>query len=212
MHLYEPQKYPNLLPLIALSSNEIRQMVSSYTLEFPQERNREVEWGIKLPMFVDAFYKYVVVKQKIPTQKEFFDYYLFYNKDYFQKLNRPDLEPGILARAFRTYPSLVRDVYFNKFIEEKLGTRCQIIYNTRLDIEEGIDLMIITSRNNYGICFFTKTRRAYDGRKAKEHRHTLFDNVKFIEMPMEFQGSVKAGAFFLYGEKEYKELYNTLSN
>ena len=71
--------------------------------------------------------------------------------------------------------------------------------------------MIITKKNNYGICFFTKTRRAFDGRKVKEHRHTLFDNVKFVEMPMEFRGSVKAGAFFLYGDKEYNELYLTLT-
>lgn len=28
---------------------------------------------------------------------------------------------------------------------------------------------------------------------------------------MEFRGSVKAGAFFLYGDKEYNELYLTLT-
>ena len=37
------------------------------------------------------------------------------------------------------------------------------------------------------------------------------ENVKYVEMPMEFKGSVEAGDFFLYGEKEYNELYNTLS-
>lgn len=211
MHTYESNQYPNLLTAISLSSSEIRVMVSSYKLTFFSERNNEVEWRIKLPMFVDAFYAYIVKNQRIPTQQESFDYYLKYNTDFFQKLNRPDLESGIKARAYRTYPSLIRDIYFNKFIEERLASKCQIIYNTRLDIEEGIDLMIITSKNNYGICFFTNTRRAYTGRKAKEHRHTLFTNVKYVEMPMEFKGSVKAGDFFLYGEKEYYALYNTLS-
>lgn len=211
MHTYESNQYPNLLTAISLSSSEIRVMVSSYKLTFFSERNNEVEWRIKLPMFVDAFYAYIVKNQRIPTQQESFDYYLKYNTDFFQKLNRPDLESGIKARAFRTYPSLIRDIYFNKFIEERLASKCQIIYNTRLDIEEGINLMIITSKNNYGICFFTNTRRAYTGRKAKEHRHTLFTNVKYVEMPMEFKGSVKAGDFFLYGEKEYYALYNTLS-
>ena len=138
MHIYNPQEYPNLLPAISLTSEEIRNLVSSYKLTFSRERNREVEWGIKLPMFVDAFYAYIVEKQSIPNQKESFDYYLQYNKDFFANLNRPDLESGIMARAFRTYPSLVRDIYFNKYIEERLGAKCQIIYNTRLDIEEGI--------------------------------------------------------------------------
>lgn len=211
MHTYNPIEYPNLLPAISLTSEEIRYLVSTFKLSFYRERNREVEWGIKLPMFVDAFYDFIVKKQTIPNQEDSFKYYLQYNKSFFETLNRPDLDSGIMARAYRTYPSLVRDIFFNKYIEERLGTKCQIIYNTRLDVEEGIDLMVITQKNNYGVCFFTNTRRAYKGRKAKEHRHTLFENVKYVEMPMEFKGSVEAGDFFLYGEKEYKELYNTLS-
>ena len=211
MHIYNPQEYPNLLPEISLTSEEIMNLVSGYNLSFFHERNREVEWEIKLPMFVVAFYAYIIENQTIPNQEEFFNFYLQYNKAFFDNLNRPDLESGIMARAYRTYPSLVRDIHFNKFIEEKLGSKCQVIYNTWLDIVEGIDLMVITKKNYYGVCFFTNTRRAYTGRKAKEHRHTLFDNVKYVEMPMEFEGSVKAGDFFLYGEKEYNELYNILS-
>jgi len=209
--IFYVENYSNLLKSISLTSDDIRNQIVGYKLTFPQERNNELEWGIKLPMFVDSFYAYIVEYQTIPTQKEAFDYYLQYNKDFFNELNRPDLESGIMARAFRTYPSLVRDIHFNKYIEERLAARCHIIYNTRLDIEEGIDLMVVTKKNNYGVCFFTNTRRAYIGRKAKEHRHTPFDNVKYVEMPMEFKGSVEAGDFFLYGEKEYIELYNTLS-
>lgn len=210
MHVYNSIDYPNQLSSISLTSEEIKASVSNFKLTFFRERNKEVEWGIKLPMFVDAFYNYIFVNQSIPNQEESFDFYLQYNKDFFDNLNRPDLNSGIKARAYRTYPSLIRDIYFNKYIEERLGAKCQIIYNTRLDIEEGIDLMIITQKNNYGICFFTNTHRAYTGRKAKIRRHTLFDNVKYVEIPMEFNGSVEAGDFFLYGEKEYNDLYNIL--
>lgn len=194
-----------------MTSEKIRSLVGTYKLIFSCERNKEVEWGIKLPMIVDAFYAYIIDKQTIPNQEESFDYNLQYNKGSFANLNRPDLESGIMARAFRTYPSIVRDIYFNKYFEERLGTKCQIIYNTRLDIEEVIVLMVITQKKNYAVCFFTNTRRAYTGRKAKEHRHILFYNVKYVEMPMELKGSVEAGGFFLYGEKEFNELYNTLS-
>ena len=46
--------------------------------------------------------------------------------------------------------------------------KCHIINNTRLDIEEGIDLMIVIQRSNYGgICFFTNTDRAFSGKKLK---------------------------------------------
>lgn len=211
MHTFDIQNYPNLLPSISLTSSEIKDAISNYSLVFSKEKNQEVEWGIKLPMFVDAFYNYIVTKHQIPSQEDYFEYYLDFNKDFFSNLNRPDLHSGIKARAFRTYPSLVRDVYFNKLIFERLGNKCQIIYNTQLDIEEGIDLMIVTTKNNYGICFYTQTRRGFQGRAAKVFRHTTFDNVKYVEMPLEFNGSVHAGAFFLYGEKEYFELFNLLS-
>lgn len=211
MHTFNLSDFPNLLPQIHLTSDEIMRSIRNYKLTFSPERNKEVEWGMKLPMFVDAFYDYLVKNQSIPSQEVSFQYYLEYNKSFFQNLNRPDLDSGIRARGYRTYPSIIRDVYFNKYIEERLAAKCQILYNTKLDIEEGIDLMIITSKNNYGICFFTNTRRAYTGRKAKENRHIPFDNVRYVEMPMEFKGSVAAGDFFLYGEKEYIELYNMLS-
>lgn len=209
--IFSVENYSNLLKSISLTSDDIRNQIEGYKLPFPQERNNEVEWGIKLPMFVDSFYAYIVENQTIPTQKEAFDYYLHYNKDFFIELNRPDLESGIMARAFRTYPSLVRDIHFNKYIEERLGRKCQIIFNTRLDIEEGIDLMIVTKKNNYGVCFFTDTDRANKARIVKKKRHTPFDNVKYVEMPVNFKGSMKVGKYYLYGEKEYKELYNTLS-
>ena len=161
-------------------------------------------------MFVDAFYDYLVMRKSVPEQESFYQHYLEFNKHFFDNLNRPDLVSGIRARAFRTYPSLVRDIYFNKYIDERIGTKCKVIYNTKLDIEEGIDLMIVTNRNNYGVCFYTKTKRAYKGRIAKESRHTSFDNVKYVEMPLELKERVKVGDFFLYGEKEYFDLYNTL--
>lgn len=210
MHLFDSDKYTNLLYYISLSSNEIREAISLYRLEFPQERNQVVEWKMKLPAFVDTFYNTLIVHKKVPSQKEFIQNYFVFNKSFFEQLNRSDLESGIKARAARTYPSLVRDIYFNQYISEHLGTKCQVIYNTKLDIEEGIDLMIITRKNNYGICFFTQTQRGFIGRTKKTSRHTKFDNVKYIEMPLDFKGSVKAGEFFLYGEKEFNYLCKTL--
>lgn len=212
MHTFDITAYPNLLPQIQLSSAEIRSAISKYKVIFSQERNPKVEWGVKLPMFVEAFYDFLVKRQSVPEQEAFYQYYLEFNKPFFDSLNRPDLESGIKSRAYRAYPSLVRDICFNKYIDERIGTKCQVVYNTKLDIEEGVDLMIVTNRNNYGICFFTKTKRAEQGRKAKENRHTLFDNVRYVEMPLKFKGKGKKDAIFLYGEKEYAELYQKLKN
>lgn len=115
MHTYNQQNFSNQLKAILLTPEDIKYLISTYTLTSFREINREMkwEWGIKLPMFVDAFYDYILKKQTIPNQTESFDYYIQYNKEYFMNLNRPNLYSGIRARAFRTYPSLIRDVYSN---------------------------------------------------------------------------------------------------
>jgi hypothetical protein len=49
--------------------------------------------------------------------------------------------------------------------------------------------------------FFTNADRAFTGRKAKVHRHTPFNNAKYVELPIDFNGSVVAGDFFLCGDE-----------
>ena len=67
MHIYNPEQYPNLLPKISLTSDEIKAMVSTYKLTFLAERNYEVEWGKGLPMFVPAFYDFILNTNRIPN-------------------------------------------------------------------------------------------------------------------------------------------------
>ena len=63
----------------------------------------------------------------------------------------------------------------------------------------------------FAINLFTKTKRAFQGRSKKVNRHTKFDNVEYVELPVEFKGSYECGVFFLYRKKEYKELLNILT-
>lgn len=207
---FNPLDFPDLLQDISLSSVNIFDMIKDYKLNFVQLRDSRVEWKIAFPMFVDAFYKYVIKYKKIPVQREFFNYYQFCNKKYFRAKNYNDrIMEALKARAYRTYPSLVRDLYFNKLVKEKLDN-IFAIYNTKLDIEEGIDLMIICDGIYYAINLFTNTSRAHFGRTKKRDRHTKFSNVKYIELPVDFKGSLKCGNFYLYGDNEFQILKNNL--
>ena len=157
-------------------------------------------------MFARSFYVYLYKVGSVPTQEEFFDFYLNYNSEYFSS-NRfnPVIMEGIKARAFRAMPSLVRDVCFNKLVSENIQ-RYDTLYSLELDIEEGIDLLLYNESNIYGVNLYTDTRRAYDGRRHKENRHTRFDNVSYIEFPVKFGESHKVGDYFLYGMNEYNNL------
>jgi hypothetical protein len=92
-----------------------------------------------------------------------------------------------------------------KQIEEKIE-EATVVYNHRLDIEEGIDLLIKLEDKLYAINLFTDTARARIGREKKVSRHTPFENVQYVELPVKFNGSFKCGNFFLYGEVELNKI------
>lgn len=75
--LFRPEKYPNLLPKIRLSSQDIIDQISSYKLEFLQIHNNYVEWRLKLPPFISSFYDYILSFESIPKQSEAYRYYRF---------------------------------------------------------------------------------------------------------------------------------------
>lgn len=203
---YNFNNYPDLLGSIDLSSNDICKVIEPFVLNFPQIRNQSVEWGIRFPMFVDAFYDYVIKYKTIPAQQVFFDYYLFFNKSFFgEKKFESTILEGLRARVFRTYPSLIRDIYFNKYVRENL-TGVKVRYNTTLDVAGGIDLMIEKDNSFFAINLYTDTSRAYYARDKKRYRHMPFHNVNYIELPVNLKGSLKCGDFFLYGNLEFLNL------
>jgi len=206
MRVYYPEEYDNLLEKIDLTAKDIAEQIKDFKLSFSKVRNNVVEWEMKLPMFVDTFYKIVVESTKIPEQKEFVNKYLEECHSIIGKDLNDSIKAGIEARALRTYPSLVRDVIFNKYISEHCENLV-VKYNIRLDVEEGIDMMLETKDGKYiAICLFTETARAYIGRAKKQYRHSKFENVEYEEVPVNFKGSVEWGDFFLYGDKEYKQI------
>lgn len=208
--IYNPQDFKNVLPHISLSSDEIKKKIASYHLSFLRVHNKTVEWGMKLPMFARAFYAFIFNENDIPTQEQFFDYYIQFNNDYFSKANLgKDIMDGLKARAYRTYPSLIRDVCFNKYVQEHISGYTAT-YSLDLDISEGIDLMLSSGDKHYAVNLYVDTRRAYAGRAKKQYRHIPFENVTYIEFPVVFEDSHKVGDFFMYGEREYNILISKL--
>lgn len=202
MKILNVNSYPNLLDNLRLTSSEVCKIIESYNLSFPQVRNDKAEWKIAFPMFLTPFYKYVYNNNGVLKQDEFYNYYISENKAYFDAISfEPEILEGLKARIYRTYPSLVRDLHFSLFVKENIK-EAQIVYNRKLDVEEGIDLLIKLKDILYAINLFTDTTRAHIGREKKVFRHTPFENVKYVELPVNFKGSLKCGNFFLYGDAE----------
>lgn len=206
MAILDISKYSNHLDFFKISSKEIEKQIISFKLTFLKTRNEQVEWQMQFPIFLDSFYKYIYNKKKLPSQNEFFNYYLVDNKNWFSSNTiTTEVLVGLKARIFRTYPSLIRDLHFSKLLTEKIKDYT-IIYNKNLDVKEGIDLLLNVNKINIAVNLYTQTNRAFVGRNKKENRHILYENVYYIELPVEFNGSVIIGDFFLYGDREIFEL------
>jgi hypothetical protein len=206
MRFLDVRKYSNHLDLFKLSYNDIEDQITEFKLSFISIRNKKAEWGVKFPTFLDSFYKFVYNNGELPTQEGFYNYYLNNNKEWFAKNHfENEILLGLKARIYRTYPSLIRDLHFSKLIVKELEGY-EVIYNTNLDVKEGIDLLVMRNNIYFAVNLYTKTARALIGREKKETRHIKYDNIKYIELPVEFKDSLEIGDFFLYGRREVDQL------
>ncbi|MEI7752569.1 MAG: hypothetical protein WCJ71_10850, partial [Candidatus Omnitrophota bacterium] len=138
--------------------------------------------------------------------------YLQDNSEWFRSNSlTPSQMEGLKARIFRTYPSLVRDVHFYFFTLES-NAFDSVLYNEKLDIEHGIDLVIKKNSRLYAVNLYTDTKRAYVGRVKKQYRHQKLEGFTYVELPVEFKGSKKCGEFFLYSERELNNLIKIIGN
>lgn len=195
-------EFENLLEKINLTSTQIEEIIFNYKLDFLNYRNYEVENKIKFPMFLECFYDNLLKNKTILNQDEFAMHYARLNLEWFKNQNfSNDILSGLKARIFRTYPSLIRDLHFCLSLKEKNQYE-NVLYNIKLDVSHGIDVLIKKENKLFGVNLYTDTKNACDFRINKYKRHSVLPNIFYIELPVNFHGSKKCGDFFLYGERE----------
>lgn len=205
MKILNLEDYPNFLDLISLTDKDIIHQIVEFELDFINIRDKKVEWEISLPKFVTPFYNFIKEFNTIPDQSVYWLNYKIENESFFNE-NQFDKETlnAIQARIYRTYPSLVRDIHFSLLLKKKMD--CKVIYNEKLDIEEGIDILLIKDNKFLGINCFTDTEIARIGRNKKSYKHENFGNIKYIDLPVTISGAKSSGKFYLYGLSEIYKL------
>ena len=200
----------NTLDNVWLSSKKIEDQIKNYKLSFIQLRVPEIEYQIKVPIFVHPFYFLVLSEDRIPTQEEFWKEYCNKNKDFLNKLKLTDQQKmGLKARVFRTYPSLVRDIHFGSTIRET-DDFDDVFYNETLDVEYGIDLVVSKHKKNLGLNLFTNTKNSIEAREKKQYRPKKPIDLYCIELPIDFRGSKTCGDFFLYSGREMLKIKDNI--
>lgn len=195
-------EFDNLLEKVNFTSKDIEEKIKNFKLNFIQYRNPDVEHKIQFPMFLTCFYDNILQTQQVLDQRGFAVTYVKSNLEWLRKQNfSKEIKQGLIARIFRTYPSLIRDLHFSLMLKEKNEYK-NVLYNMKLDTVHGIDVILEYKNKLFGISLFTNTRNANEFRNNKLKRHVRFDNINYIELPVNFHGSNKCGDFYLYGTRE----------
>ena len=87
-----------------------------------------------------------------------------------------------------------------------------IIFNSNLDVKEGIDILINDGEYLFGISLFTYTKNSLDAREDKKNRHATYSNINYIEIPLMLYEYKKSGDIYLYGEEDMIKIKNRMVN
>ena len=105
---------------------------------------------------------------------------------------------GIIARALRAYPSLLRDLHFYVSLVES-GKFDSVSYSLDKDFL-GTDVTVSYHGKEYGVALYVNTKRSNFFKKKKEGRHDE-DYKSVICLPIDFssqEAKVKVGDYYLY--------------
>src|SRR5258708_16796101 len=73
----------------------------------------------------------------------------------------------VIARAYRSYPALVRQHYFSLVLKEHFPL---VVRSEQLDLD-GVDILVVEGGRAYGIALSVETSAAHAWQSVKEKRH-----------------------------------------
>jgi len=191
-------------------TKEIEETIKDYDLIFPQLRDKEVEWKISFPFFVETYLNLIKENGKIPSQHEFVIEYFERNTEEINKLiDRDGKKRALAARLRRTYPSLVRDTYFLSLLNEN---DIDAYYDMEKDVYEGIDMVVNYKGETFFVHCYVNTSYGTKARHKKNSRHDF--EGKHIDIFLDQEGVLKktVGNFYLYSENHVEILIEKMED
>lgn len=194
----------NHLPHINLTSKQIEKQANKLNVSFLKNNSNKIENGIHLPSFVNFFLRLVKHRKRLPTQKEFAQYYIHYlDVSVKNKIKNKDELMALKARLYRVYPSIVRELHIIKKISEEPYWD-QVIYNEKIDLKYGYDLLIAFSGIKFGLKIFINTKRSNYYLNKKKNRSKDTSGIVTINIPFNFPKKSVPGKLYLYSNEDFK--------
>jgi len=197
--------FPNELLLVQFNFKEACEQVGEQILDKDTEENERIEKE-ELPKFADLLWSHIFEFQKILTHQEFkVEYFKKNNKEISEKKFNEEEYEGLLGRIYRSYGACVRDCLMSLQFQENLSQfGVDVRFNRTLDIEEGIDILLLHKGKKYGLNLYLDSPRSRGFKKYKDgDRHEHFDDVIIVNLPCPFGGRIVVGKdIWMYGIKD----------
>jgi len=167
-----------------------------------------------IPSMMDVLFGMTKSSEKIPTQTEFLDTYMRTvniqevtdrRKKKDPSVNRGKIRRGIICRAARSYPSLVRDIHL-PIRMRALGHKA--FYIKRYDIKYGIDVVLKRNGSVYYIHCFVNSSNAFMYRRMKNYRHPNTLKGYHVDAPMSIRSDTNT--LYVYDDECIKSLVDKI--
>lgn len=215
--------FSNQLYKFNLTSKQIESLIRDYDLVFTfngrKFKDPEVEHG-RFPKMRTAFYELASNTNSIPTQSDFFSYYISSSvglvspeseniQNFISKYMGTPLEEdkmfALKSRIYRSYPSFIRELHVYAKLKD-INRFDEIIVNCELDLKHDIDVCVCHNSKYYGLVLFVDTSISNSWRTRKVNRHEKLDNVTYIEIPIKIKKRNNCGKFELYPDEIFNDI------
>lgn len=187
-----------------LSPREIEDQIREYRLRFIDAVDSQIEWGTRLPMFIDTFNRLLQANGRVPSQDDFVKEYFEENSAALNSLiSDPGQRIGLEARLRRTYPSFVRDVHLASLLRER---GLQVSRSREADVTKGVDHIIQYKGRTFYVHSYVGTRRGKLGRRIKNRRHEFRGIHLNLVLDLGAASAKRIGDFYLYSEMHVDSL------
>lgn len=167
-------------------------IIAGYALSFSSVRDPAVEQA-RLPSMVRLYWHLADAQNAPPRQIEFAEALA----DCMPHLPRG----GVLARAQRTYSSVVRQHHFWLMLQERFPYAYQ---SPRLDMD-GFDFLILEDGRAYGIGLSTATDAALEWQAIKRRRHVA-PPIPVLDLYVDRDTCREVGRFWLHPSSDIEQI------
>lgn len=201
---------------LCLTVNDIENFCRNSELNMSNKLKEEfVEKRCNPPLMASYFYYFIYYHEKLPTQKDFRDFYCRLNFQWIGKKIGLKYRKAFEARLDRFYASIMRDIHFYHLMKEK--TSFKIEFTLENDIEKKLDLLVDNEEELFGIQLRVDTEDSLNYAILKDGRNAVKAvDVTMIDFPIDLRKAkkvfTKKDHFYFYDEIHIKNLESEILN